>query len=114
MNADTPHASSREAFTHRRTRIIGTPDPPGLRIEGDLDRTVLATLTQALAAHPGPGEVSLDLTRLDFIDVGCLRTLVTATLVDGRVLTLHSMPPNARRLLELTGWHDTPHLRLNT
>ncbi|MEU7744324.1 STAS domain-containing protein [Nonomuraea sp. NPDC049158] len=59
----------------------------------------------------------VDLSGLTFIDVGGLRALVSAAaaLHDGggdHVLTLRSAPPHVRRLLQLTGWYQTPGLHL--
>jgi hypothetical protein len=49
-----------------------------------------------------------------FIDVGCLRALVsTATRLEGgHVLTVGSASAQVRRLLALTSWHQAPHLCL--
>ncbi|MEV4091294.1 STAS domain-containing protein [Streptosporangium saharense] len=102
-------------FAYRRVRIMQTLDPAGLRIEGDLDATTLSALTAALAAVTGPGEdVCLDLAAVTFIDIGALRAVITATgrLTDGHLLTLRSAPSQMRRLMEITGWGDTPGLLL--
>ncbi|GAA0975096.1 hypothetical protein GCM10009555_032380 [Acrocarpospora macrocephala] len=97
-------------------RIDQLLDPPGLRIEGELDVATLPALTWALAEIAGNGDICLDLAALTFIDVGCLRVLVTtaARLADGHVLTLWSASPQLRRLLELLRWHGTPRLRLRS
>jgi anti-anti-sigma regulatory factor len=85
-----------------------------LLIEGELDRATLPTLTQALASMGG-ASFSVDLSGLAFTDVGGLRALVTAAadLHDGDVLTLRSVPWHVRRVLHLTGWHNTPGLHLH-
>ncbi|WP_181871128.1 STAS domain-containing protein [Sphaerisporangium album] len=87
--------------------------PRRLRIEGDLDRTALPTLSRVLAAMGNSDGIHVDLSPQVFIDVGCLRALMTAAgrLEGDHVLTLCSASPYLRRLLDLTGWHDTPHLR---
>ncbi|GII28201.1 STAS domain-containing protein [Planotetraspora mira] len=95
-----------------RLRITPSLYPQGLWIEGDLDRTTMAALTDALASPARGGSLFVDLGGLVFIDIGALRALVTAaTRLEGdHVLTLRSVPPRVRRLLDLTGWHDAPHL----
>ncbi|GAA3828943.1 hypothetical protein GCM10022226_57250 [Sphaerisporangium flaviroseum] len=120
MNADitpsAPHDQVVDPFTIfcRQLSIAKMVDPLGLRIEGELDARTLPFLTWALGTVTGDGDVSLDLAAVRFIDVGCLRALVTtaARLQEGHVLTLWSASPQLRRLLELTGWHETPQLRL--
>ncbi|MFG6202705.1 STAS domain-containing protein, partial [Nonomuraea sp. JJY05] len=90
----------------------------GLRIEGELDRATLPALRRALASMASGGAgFCVDLSSLTFIDTGCLRALVSAAAAlhdsgGDRVLTLRSVPPQVRRLLELTGWHQTPGLHL--
>ncbi|MFB4267947.1 STAS domain-containing protein [Nonomuraea sp. GTA35] len=105
--------------TDRLLRITPLADRTGLRIEGELDRFTLPALRRALASlASGDRGFCVDLSGLEFIDVGCLRALVgaAATIHDdgcgGHVLTLYSVPPQVRRLLELTGWHRTPGLHL--
>ncbi|TDD13386.1 STAS domain-containing protein [Nonomuraea diastatica] len=99
-------------------RITPLADRAGLRIEGELDRSTLPALRRALASlASGDGGFCVDLSGLTFIDTGCLRALVgaAAAIHDGggdHVLTLRSAPLQVRRLLELTGWHETPGLHL--
>lgn len=95
----------------RITRLI---DPPGIRIEGELDRAALPAVTLALASLDGDGDIDIDLAGLTFIDIGGLRALVAAsvTLSDGHVMTLHSVPELVPYLLELTGWRARSRLRL--
>ncbi|WP_219503153.1 STAS domain-containing protein [Nonomuraea ceibae] len=99
-------------------RITPLAERAGLRIEGELDYATLPALKRALAAlASGDDDFCVDLSSLEFIDVGCLRAfVVTATAIhkgDGdQVLTLRSAPAQMRRLLELTGWHQTPGLDL--
>ncbi|TLP57830.1 STAS domain-containing protein [Microbispora tritici] len=97
-----------------RLRISTSLDPPGLRIEGDLDRATLPALAEALASLADGGSPVVDLSGLVFVDIGGLRALVMAAarLEDAHVLTLCSVSPHVRRLLDLTGWSDAPRLRL--
>ncbi|WP_165974315.1 STAS domain-containing protein [Nonomuraea deserti] len=102
----------------RLLRITPLTDRAGLRIEGELDRATMPALGRALASMASGGTgFCVDLSGLAFIDVGCLRALVRAAaeLHDGdgdHVLTLRSVPSQVRRLLELTGWDQTPGLHL--
>jgi anti-anti-sigma factor len=97
-------------------RITPLADRAGLRIEGELDHSTLPALRRALASMTSGDGFCIDLSGLTFIDTGCLRALVNAAALhdDGgdHVLTLRSAPPHVRRLLELTGWHQTPGLHL--
>ncbi|MBO3752872.1 STAS domain-containing protein [Streptosporangiaceae bacterium NEAU-GS5] len=102
----------------RLLRITPLAGCAGLRIEGELDHSTLPTLRRELATvASGDHGFCVDLSGLAFIDGGCLRALVNAAaeLHDGgrdRMLTLRSVPPHVRRLLELTGWQRTPGLHL--
>ncbi|MEV0386754.1 STAS domain-containing protein [Nonomuraea sp. NPDC050643] len=98
-------------------RICPLADGAGLRVEGELDRTALPDLRQALGSMASGG-FCVDLGGLAFIDLGGLRALVSAGAAlyggdgDRHVLTLRSVPPHVRRLLVLTGWHQAPGLHL--
>jgi anti-anti-sigma factor len=76
--------------------------------------TTVHALTEALASIANGGSLFVDLSGLVFIDVGGLRALVTtaARMEGDHALTLCFASPHVRRLLELTGWHDIPRLRL--
>ncbi|WP_336209523.1 STAS domain-containing protein [Nonomuraea sp. LPB2021202275-12-8] len=99
-----------------RTSLLA--DRAGLRIEGELDRSTLPALRRALATMAsGDAGSCVDLSGLTFIDTGCLRALVNAAaaLREGggdQVLTLRSVPPQMRRLLELIGWDRVQGLHL--
>ncbi|MDP4511660.1 STAS domain-containing protein [Nonomuraea turcica] len=112
--ADTVGALTPGTVADRLLRITPLVDRAGLRIEGELDRATLLALTGALASMAGGGSFCVDLSGLVFCDVGGLRALVTAAagLRGGHVLTLRSPSPQVRRLLELTGWHQTAGLHL--
>ncbi|MEV5503606.1 STAS domain-containing protein [Nonomuraea fuscirosea] len=104
----------------RLVRITPLADRAGLRIEGELDRSALPALRRALASMASgaaAGGFCVDLKGLAFIDTGCLRALVSAAAAvhegcGDQVLALRSVPSQVRRLLELTGWHQTPGLHL--
>ncbi|MEV4579983.1 STAS domain-containing protein [Nonomuraea jabiensis] len=95
-------------------RITPLVDLLGLRVAGELDRATLPALAGALASMADRGSFCVDLSGLVFCDVGGLRLLVTAAvgMRGGHILLLRSPPPQVRRLLKLTGWHQTAGLRL--
>ncbi|MEV0594535.1 STAS domain-containing protein [Nonomuraea cavernae] len=112
--ADPPGDLTPIRTTGPLLRITPLVDLAGLRIEGELDRATLPALPLALASMSGRGSFSVDLSGLVFCDVGGLRTLVIAAvgLRGGHILTMRSPSPQVRRLLKLTGWHETAGLRL--
>jgi anti-anti-sigma factor len=118
VGALTPDALTPGTVADQLLRITPLVDLAGLRIEGELDRATLPALRRALASMASGGAgFCVDLSSLTFIDTGCLRALVSAAAAlhdsgGDRVLTLRSVPPQVRRLLELTGWHQTPGLHL--
>jgi anti-anti-sigma factor len=95
-------------------RITHVLDPPGLCVRGELDYATLPALIRALETIDGRNDASIDLAGVTFIDVASLRALIVtaARLDDGRALTLRAAPVQVRRLLEITGWHVAPRLRL--
>ncbi|MDF5754629.1 STAS domain-containing protein [Spongiactinospora sp. TRM90649] len=119
MNSPSPPAPALvpRTATDQLLRITPLADRAGLRIEGEVDYATLPALRRALASMGG-GSFIVDLGGLAFIDVGGLRALVTtaAALHDdgsGHVLTLRSAPWHVQRLLNITGWHKAPGLRLH-
>lgn len=115
ITPSTAHDQVVEPFTitYRQLCIVQLLEPPGLRIEGELDAATLPALTWALAAITDGSTLCVDAAALTFIDVGCLRALVTtaAGLERGHVLTLRSPSPQLHRVLALTGWQEA-QLRL--
>ncbi|MCG5212576.1 STAS domain-containing protein [Streptosporangium sp. KLBMP 9127] len=97
-------------------RIRVTAEPPGLRVEGEVDLNNLAAFTESLteAVKRMPGDVHLDLAELSFIDLAGLRVIAdTATaLCDGRNLVLAPVAPHVHHLIKMIGWDATPGLRL--
>ncbi|MFC7642916.1 STAS domain-containing protein [Streptosporangium lutulentum] len=80
---DTDGATCSPVYDDETLRITSTVHPPGIRLEGELDRSGVPALTAALAgaahrAAHGDGLLSVDLSGLEFIDVSGLRVLVTA------------------------------------
>ncbi|MEU6572250.1 STAS domain-containing protein [Streptomyces sp. NPDC046805] len=94
-------------------RITPTTDPPGLRLEGELDATRHGDLAEALSAlGDGAREVRLDLDRLSFIDLGALSLLTSfAERGGGAVrLVLDHLSPDVENLIETVGWERLPGL----
>jgi len=102
-------------FSDRSLRITRKVWPNGLRLQGEVDRSNIATLAAALAALGQPSDdVHLDLEALEFIDVAGLRLLVEEArrMPAGHYLVLDSVAPYLRRILSLVGWDQTPGLKI--
>jgi anti-anti-sigma factor len=96
-------------------QILPTVDPPGLALVGDIDRSNVAAVAQALARMRGhAGDVHLDLSGLLFCDLGGLQVIVRASqaLDPGRRLVLHGVPDQLERALEIVGWAPLPNLAI--
>ncbi|MEU4834474.1 STAS domain-containing protein [Streptosporangium sp. NPDC023615] len=96
-------------------RITPTIHPPGMRLEGELDHGGVPAVTVALAAvvrraARGDGSFHVDLSGLDFVDVGGLRLLVDAGPGPGGadVMRVVAISAAVDRLLRLTGWGTLP------
>ena len=87
------------------------PDHQRLRGPADLrNRPDFAELLRALCRQAA-GDVHLDLSEMDFVDVWGAAALVEAAAgLAGGELVLHNPPPSLRRLLEVMG--GPPGLRL--
>lgn len=102
-------------FSDRSLRITRKLWPNGLVLDGEVDRSNLATLAAALAAVVHGGEdVHLDLSRLEFIDVAGLRLLTETAkrMPAGQYVVLDGAPPYLRRVLSLVGWDQTHGLKI--
>jgi anti-anti-sigma factor len=103
-------------FDDGRLRITCVQEPPGLRVEGEVDATTRAAFSQVLltALSRSRHDLHIDLSRLRHIDLGGLRVLASAAaaLEGERVLVLAPLPARVRRLIELAGWDDIDKLRL--
>src|SRR6266498_3961178 len=96
-------------------RITRRRSPPGLRLQGEVDRSNLSSLAAALAGVvETSGDVHLDLTALEFIDVAGLRLLTEEArrMPAGRYLVLDGVAPYVRRILALVGWDQAPGLKI--
>lgn len=97
----------------RMLRITRTVDPPGLRLEGELDATRHSDVNDALSSLSSlSSEVRLDLARLSFIDLGAL-SLLTSFVErrgSGIRLVLDNLSPDVENLIETVGWERLPGL----
>jgi anti-anti-sigma factor len=84
-----------------------------LRVRGTIDRGTDAGWRGALETAAGwGGDVRVDMTDLEFIDVAGLRGLVQAAarLPDGRRLRVRNLAPALGGVVRLVGWDRTPGL----
>jgi len=106
---------NRPLYSDTILQIVPTVDPPGLALLGDVDRSNVAAVAQALARTRGhAGDVHLDLSGLLFCDLGGLQVIVRASqaLDPGRRLVLHGIPQQLERALEIVGWAPLPNLAI--
>jgi anti-anti-sigma regulatory factor len=98
-------------FSDEVLTIVRTFDPPGLRVEGELDSARHAVFDEKLRqVVPGRHAVHLDLSRLTFIDLGGLHLLTryAAGPGRGRRLVLDHLPPDVETVIDMVGWHRLP------
>jgi anti-anti-sigma factor len=86
-----------------------THEGPAIALAGQLDGRCLAEVREALYDHikKNPGDVVVDLARVESIDVTAFRMLVACALRlerTGRRIVLRSCSPALRRLFAFTGW----------
>lgn len=83
-------------------RVIGTVD----HRNGDK----LAMALQSLIVQPG--DLRVDMSAVEFIDIGGLRVLLRTAhrLQDGRRLLVANLAPSLREVIALIGWDDEPRL----
>ncbi|TDD77986.1 STAS domain-containing protein [Actinomadura darangshiensis] len=86
--------------------------PPGLRLSGAIDESTLPALVTALrGVDPRAAHICLDLSRLDFCDLGGLRALIRAnetSSVIGRQVILRSIPGCMDMMMRAAGWDTVP------
>ncbi|XVU29320.1 STAS domain-containing protein [Actinoplanes sp. CA-054009] len=90
--------------------VTATAAPPGIRVFGEVDVSTLPTLELALEIlAERPGDVTVDLSDLTFIDVLGSRALARAAIrvrSGGRRVLLRGARPQTRRVLALLGWAE--------
>ena len=94
-------------------KIVRTYDPPGLRVEGELDAARHQVFAQELAlVTASRRRAHLDFSRLGFIDLAGLNLLAlhATGLPGGGPLVLDNLPPDVENVIEMVGWHRLPGL----
>ncbi|MFK4145250.1 STAS domain-containing protein [Streptomyces sp. NPDC004065] len=97
----------------RTLRIARTLDPPGIRLEGELDATWHREVEETLLPLAARGgRVRLDLGGLSFIDLGALRLLtrLVERCANGVELVLDDLPPQVEHMIETVSWERLPGL----
>lgn len=98
-----------------RLRIVGTTDPRTFRLLGDLDLETVAELGATLEAKVGePGDLTLDLSGLDFVDSSGIRLFIrmVGALHGTGSLLLRWPGSTVSRALALAGVAQLPHLQV--
>ncbi|MGW7066738.1 STAS domain-containing protein [Streptomyces sp. NPDC054855] len=101
-------------YADTRLRIWRTDSPPGLRLAGEVDLTNQAAFVGHLLSVNGtPADVTVDLTRVTFLNFASLHALAAfaSMLEPGRRLVLHTKSPVVVEIIEACGW-DRPELPL--
>ncbi|WP_229698641.1 STAS domain-containing protein [Wenjunlia tyrosinilytica] len=94
-------------------KVARTRQPSGLLLVGDVDAFAVPVLESALRTLADtPGNIHLELSQLQFMDVSGLELVVSTArgMRDGRQLVLHELSPHLRRVMALVGWDSTPGL----
>jgi anti-anti-sigma factor len=103
-------------------RIFRTGRGGRLALAGDVDASNVTRLARVLSAEArrpsgpsgGTASLHLELSGLEFMDVGGCRLLVHTAMAlfgDGeRRLVLHGLAPHLRRVMRVVGWDSTPGL----
>lgn len=95
--------------------IVTTEHPFGLRLSGEIDMASAPALEEALLVALADGRpVTVDMHDVTFIDSSGLKVMVsTATESTSRVsLTVKDPSRAVRRVLELFGMDQFPHIRV--
>ncbi|MGW7090455.1 STAS domain-containing protein [Streptomyces sp. NPDC054871] len=104
-------------YADARLRIWRTHSPPGLRLAGEVDLTNQAAFMGHLLTVNGPptdpADVTVDLTRVTFLNFASLHALAAfaSMLEPGRRLVLHTKSPVVFEIIAACGW-DRPELPL--
>jgi anti-anti-sigma factor len=103
----------REASSAKTLRITIITDPPGLAFAGDVDFRSLDEFTTAVshAVDAYRGDVHLDLSQVEFIEVSGMRVLADVSrrlAQENRRLVLKDLAPHLRPVLQVVGWSQWP------
>ncbi|WP_131737246.1 MEDS domain-containing protein [Actinomadura roseirufa] len=91
-------------------RIVRTFEPPGLRLEGEIDVARQAILKELLKTTTSDDPTHLDISRLGFIDLGGLNVLAqhARQLPKHAPLVLDNVPRQILAVIEMVGWQHQP------
>lgn len=97
-------------------RIAAASASPRLQMSGEIDVSNAPDVGHALHAAQArmPGDLHVDLTAVEFVDVAGLRVFTKAARdldEHGRLLVLHAVSPHIDRLFAMIGWHTSPACR---
>ncbi len=99
-------------YEDRMLRILLFERPLVLRLSGQADLSHRGTIEQALRrTEPGVGDVLVDLSELEFIDVGCVRQLIDHAgllAIDGRSLRIAGAHRHVLRIFHVCLWPKPP------
>ena len=95
--------------------IVTTQEPFGLRLSGEIDMASAPALEEALLVALADGRpVTVDMQDVTFIDSSGLKAIVS-TAAESTLpapLTVKDPSPAVRRVLELFGMEQLPHIRV--
>ncbi|TDD80196.1 anti-sigma factor antagonist [Actinomadura darangshiensis] len=99
-------------------RISAASASPRLRMSGEIDVSNAPDVAQALRAAGDrlPGDLHVDLSGLEFMDVAGLRAFAKAARdldAGSRLLVLHSVSPHIDRLFGMIGWAASAGLEIH-
>ncbi|MGE0879720.1 MAG: MEDS domain-containing protein [Acidimicrobiia bacterium] len=110
-NAVTMATRHPQSFNLSRDSFHVFFDDGKLALGGELDAATVENLETALSDSPVDGELSIDMSRVEFIDLAALRVIadIAATRRDsGNKLVLRNAPAYMRRLVSVLDLHDPP------
>lgn len=99
-------------------RIFAASASPRLRMSGEIDVSNAPDVAQALraAGERQPGDLHVDLSGLEFMDVAGLRAFAKAARdldAGARLLVLHAVSPHIDRLFGMIGWAASAGLEIH-
>jgi anti-anti-sigma factor len=96
-------------------QILGTDDPHGVRLTGEIDMATAPALTEALlAAMAGGKTITIDMADVTFMDSSGLQAILTAAAEATTEDPLVVKDPSAAvlRVMELVGVEQMPQIQI--
>jgi anti-anti-sigma factor len=99
----------------RQLFSVTATEDGNLALAGELDAQTVSDLYEALTIGNGARDVTLDMSRLTFIDSSGLHAIATyaASREPDDTVTLAGVSPHVLRVLEITCLTTHPKLRIN-